>query len=115
MSAPGTYAMHILDEIIAHKRQEVERAATQKPLLELKSAVADLPPAPGGRFKKALTGSQGQVALIAEIKKASPSKGLIREDFSPAELAAAYQSGGANALSVLTDKKYFQGEDRYLA
>ena len=101
--------MTILDTIIATKRDEVaaRRAALPDP--------APHPSAPRG-FRAALdrTAAAGRHALIAEIKKASPSKGLIRPDFDPPAHARAYQAGGATCLSVLTDEKYFQGADAYL-
>lgn len=105
--------MSILDEILAHKRQEVEQSAALKPLSEIKAALNDSPPRVHGRFERALRDA-GRPALIAEIKKASPSKGLIREDFEPASLARAYAAGGASCLSVLTDVRYFQGHPDYL-
>jgi indole-3-glycerol phosphate synthase len=104
--------MSILDEITAHKRQELEELQRVRPLAELKAGIGDLPPKQGRTFTDAL--SAEEVSLIGEIKKASPSRGLIRDDFDPAQLAAAYQRGGAAALSVLTDKKYFQGANEYL-
>ena len=104
--------MSILDEITAHKRQELEELQRVRPLAELKAGIGDLPPKQGRIFTDAL--SAAGVSLIGEIKKASPSRGLIRDDFDPAQLAAAYQRGGAAALSVLTDKKYFQGANEYL-
>jgi len=106
--------MSILDEIIAHKRQELEALERVRPLAELEAVLGGLPPRTRGAFSKALTAG-ACVSLIGEIKKASPSRGLIREDFDPAALAAAYQKGGAAALSVLTDRKFFQGSDEYLA
>ena len=105
--------MSILDEIIENKRREITWSQQARSLEELKQMVADLPPVPGNCFSKALT-KEKKVSLIAEIKKASPSAGLIRTDFDPQAIAAAYASGGAAALSVLTDKKYFQGDDKYL-
>ncbi|HUU30226.1 MAG TPA: indole-3-glycerol phosphate synthase TrpC [archaeon] len=104
----------ILDKILEHKRQEVAAAQRELPLNELKSRLRDLPQSRGkSRFARALTKTD-KVSLIAEIKKASPSAGLIREDFDPRALGAAYAEGGASALSVLTDRKYFQGADEYL-
>ena len=101
--------MTILDTILATKREEVaeRKAANPNP--------APSPSAPRG-FKAALdcTAAAGRHALIAEIKKASPSKGLIRADFDPPAHARAYQAGGATCLSVLTDERYFQGADAYL-
>jgi len=105
--------MSILDRIIEHKREEVSLAARKLPLAEIKEKLRDVPLAEKNRFSKALTARPG-VSLIGEIKKASPSRGLIREDFDPAALAAAYAKGGASALSVLTDRKYFQGSSQYL-
>ncbi|MBB5745775.1 indole-3-glycerol phosphate synthase TrpC [Brevundimonas variabilis] len=104
----------ILDRIAAYKRIDVagRKAAAPQDMLERRAAEAD---APRG-FRAALDRSarSGRPALIAEIKKASPSKGLIRKAFNPPELAKAYQEGGASCLSVLTDEPSFQGNDSYL-
>ena len=99
----------ILDKIVAHKRSELEAVTT--PLDELKAAIADAPEVRD--FAAALAGDG--VSLIAEVKKASPSKGVIRVDFSPVEIARAYSVGGASCISVLTDENFFQGKLDYLA
>jgi indole-3-glycerol phosphate synthase len=104
----------ILAEICARRRADVAERKAAVPLagLEREIAAGD---APRG-FVRALEAklARGELALIAEIKKASPSKGLIRSDFEPAALAAAYAAGGAACLSVLTEAPHFQGSDRYL-
>jgi indole-3-glycerol phosphate synthase len=101
----------VLDEIVAHKRQEVRLAQQQTPFASLEE---QLPAAPVVRgFLTALKKS-AQPGLIAEVKKASPSAGIIREDFSPIEIARTYESAGATCLSVLTDEKYFQGHLGFL-
>ncbi|MCO5095133.1 indole-3-glycerol phosphate synthase TrpC [Denitratimonas tolerans] len=104
----------ILEKILARKREEVAARRAQVPQAELAARCGDAAPARG--FAAALERriAAGEAAVIAEVKKASPSKGLIRPDFDPARIAASYEAGGAACLSVLTDVDFFQGEDAYL-
>jgi indole-3-glycerol phosphate synthase len=130
----------ILDTILDTKQEEVAALRSRQKMADLIAACADLPPTRG--FKASLTpnpspkpgkgeldnnsplsqawergagGVRANIALIAEVKKASPSKGIIREDFDPVAIARAYQQGGVSCLSVLTDERYFQGSLTYLA
>jgi len=104
----------VLEKICADKRAHVAIRRAERPLEEVRDLARAASPPRG--FAAALTArvEAGGYGLIAEIKKASPSKGLIRADFDPAALARAYRAGGAACLSVLTDGPYFQGSDAYL-
>ena len=110
---PEAEPRHILEEIVWQKELEVEKRRELTKLLELQKAVKDSQPPRD--FLGALKNSVRQPALIAEVKKASPSKGVICENFNPAKIAQAYEKGGANCLSVLTDEKFFQGSFENLA
>ncbi|MGA1876459.1 MAG: indole-3-glycerol phosphate synthase TrpC [bacterium] len=101
----------MLEEILGWKRTEVARQKSGVPLSGLKKACRDLPPVLD--FQKALQGAT-RISIIAEIKKASPSRGIIRRDFDPLQIARCYEREGAAALSILTDRKFFQGDLRYL-
>lgn len=103
----GGDPQHILEEIVWHKEREVAQMRESRSLLDLQKKVAQLPPPLD--FLGAIARAKTQPALIAEVKKASPSKGIIRPDFDPVAIAQAYQRGGATCLSVLTDRKFFQG------
>jgi indole-3-glycerol phosphate synthase len=108
----------ILDTILAEKRQELARAKAQRPSAAMRArAEAAQSNDPPRNFAGALREriEAGEPAVIAELKKASPSKGVIRADFDPAAIAASYKKGGAACLSVLTDEKFFQGRAEYLA
>src|SRR3954466_8881107 len=102
----------ILDEIVESKRREVAASRLRLPLDELEVQAAEAPPVRD--FRAALEG-RGPIRLIAEVKKASPSAGVLRADFDPIAIARTYQAHGAACLSVLTDAKFFQGHLTYLA
>ena len=102
----------ILDDIVAYKKQELEGAKKKLPLRELVSAAAEIPPAIDFLDLHAKTPG---VKIISEIKKASPSKGVIRDDFDHFSIAREYEASGAFALSVLTDRKFFGGDISYLS
>lgn len=101
----------ILRRIMRTKREELDRATAAVPLAELRARLADAPPV---RDFFAAVSAPGAVRVIAEVKKASPSKGVIRADFDPVAIARIYAAEGAAALSVLTDETYFQGHLSYL-
>ena len=105
--------MNILDEIAAHTRERVRLAKASKPLESLKAQALSLPQKSPFMFERALRKESG-LAFICECKKASPSKGLIAEHFPYLEIAREYQEAGADAISVLTEPKYFLGRDEYL-
>ena len=104
----------ILDRILARKVEEIAERSARVPMAELIARVADLPDTRG--FAAAIEAKieAGLSAVIAEIKQASPSKGVIRADFDPAAIAQAYAEGGATCLSVLTDADFFRGHEDYL-
>lgn len=103
---------NILEQIVATKRSEIAESRRRMPLEELEAQAADAPPTRD--FRAALVGP-GPIRLIAEVKKASPSAGVIRNDFDPVAIARIYQAHGASCVSVLTDVRYFQGHLSYLA
>lgn len=106
----------MLSKIIRTKKEEVEYLKTKIPLPELKSKIRDMEETRG--FLKSLKQGDDKshtTKIIAEIKKASPSRGIIREDFDPLKIAEIYQENGASAISVLTDKPFFQGDIEYLS
>lgn len=109
-----TSAPTILKKILARKAQEVASRRASVSLADLEARITEQTPARG--FAAALHArvSAQRPAVIAEVKKASPSKGVIREDFHPSQIAASYADGGATCLSVLTDVDFFQGADEYL-
>ncbi|MCY4054952.1 MAG: indole-3-glycerol phosphate synthase TrpC [Cyanobacteria bacterium MAG CAR4_bin_6] len=104
---PESEPRHILEKIVWAKGEELEQARQRVPLQELQQQVEQLPPTRG--FRRALHQAAARPAVIAEIKKASPSRGVIREDFDPVALSRAYAAAGASCISVLTDRQFFQG------
>jgi len=114
VTLPESKPQNILEEIVWYKEQEVEKMRDRLSLLDLRVKVKNLTSQPKD-FLRALLNSPKKPALIAEVKKASPSKGVIRADFDPSAIATAYEKGGATCLSVLTDSKFFQGSFDNLA
>lgn len=112
IQVPGAEPQHILEEIVWQKEKEIDQLRETTPLIELQKQAKDAPPVRD--FLAALRQGKTTPAVIAEVKKASPSKGVIREDFDPIAIAQAYQAGGASCISVLTDEKFFQGSFAYL-
>ncbi len=104
----------ILKKICHRKVEEVSARAERLPLAELKARLAEAPPVRGFAAALAEQVAAGRPAVIAEIKRASPSKGVLRADFRPGEIATSYERGGAACLSVLTDADFFQGSDAFL-
>ncbi|MBD2564131.1 MULTISPECIES: indole-3-glycerol phosphate synthase TrpC [Nostoc] len=107
MTNQVTTSRHILEDIVLHKRQEVAQMQQEMPLSSLRQRLNAAPTV--RNFLTALQENSNQPSLIAEVKKASPSRGIIRADFDPVAIAQAYERGGAACLSVLTDHKFFQG------
>jgi len=110
---PDAAPRHILEEIVWHKETEIEKMRQTVSLADLQRRVQTVPPA--RNFLTALQQGKTKPAVIAEVKKASPSKGVIRADFDPVAIAQSYQAGGASCISVLTDRKFFQGSFENLA
>ena len=96
---------HILEQIVSYKQKEVAQRKESLPLTRVKKQFSS----PPQNFLHTLRSSSSKPAIIAEVKKASPSKGVIRADFNPVEIAQAYESGGGSCISVLTDEEFFQG------
>lgn len=105
--------MTILDTILADKRAEVVARQSARPQAELKARCVEMP-SPRGFLQALQQPKHGIASLIAEVKKASPSAGVIRPDFDPVQIARIYEENGASCLSILTDEKFFQGHDDYL-
>lgn len=104
----------ILNRILARKTEEVAERSVRLPLPELSARVGDMPPTRGFAAAMEAKIDAGRPAVIAEIKKASPSKGVIRPEFDPAAIAKSYAKGGAACLSVLTDRDFFHGSEEFL-
>ena len=107
-----------LETIVKNKKAELVQVKSEESLDLLKERMSESPPVrdfKGALMTTSTAGDTSATRIIAEVKKASPSKGIIREDFNPVELACTFEENGAVALSVLTDKKYFQGDLEYLA
>jgi indole-3-glycerol phosphate synthase len=104
----------ILQRILGRKREEVAERRRRETLGGLESRISEQSPVRGFAAALQRRAGAGEPAVIAEVKRASPSKGLIREDFDPAQIAGSYQRGGAACLSVLTDVDFFQGSDAFL-
>jgi indole-3-glycerol phosphate synthase len=113
ISGPETEPRHILEKIVWQKEIEVAALREKLPLLDLQKRLANL--APPKDFLAALKAQKTSPAVIAEVKKASPSKGVLREDFDPVAIAKSYAANGASCLSVLTDREFFQGSFENLA
>ena len=115
IKTPDSEPRNILEKIVWHKETEVDRMREAVPLQRLQQQIQGLPPTKG--FVRALRqqAEKQPPAIITEVKKASPSKGVIRADFDPVAIARSYESGGATCLSVLTDSRFFQGSFDYLA
>lgn len=111
---PDSEPRNILEKIVWQKEKEVEKMRNNLSLLDLRKQVQNLSFSPQN-FLSALINSTKKPALIAEVKKASPSKGIIKENFDPVAIAKAYETGGATCLSVLTDQQFFQGSFDNLA
>ncbi len=114
-SVPRAELPDILKKILRRKREEVAEKKAHRPAADIESRAKDAPPPRpfAGALRARL--AAGGDAVIAELKRASPSKGLLREDFDPASIAASYERGGAAALSVLTDRDFFRGADEFVA
>jgi len=102
----------ILDEIIAYKKEELAETKRRVPFSDIRAKASDAEPTRG--FEKSLSAG-GEIRLIAEVKKASPSRGVLREDFDPVAIAGIYAKSGASCISVLTERKYFQGRLEHLS
>jgi indole-3-glycerol phosphate synthase len=113
IKTPDSAPRNILEEIVWQKETEVDQLREKTPLLELQKKVRDL--SQPLDFVSALRNGKTNPAVIAEVKKASPSKGIIREDFDPVAIAQSYAKNRASCLSILTDQKFFQGSFEYLA
>ncbi len=111
---PSVPRKDILQEILRRKAEEVAARAASVPLADMRARAADMPATRGFAGAVEARIAAGGPAVIAEVKKASPSKGVIRADFDPASIARSYEAGGAACLSVLTDVDFFQGGDAYL-
>ncbi|MEC4811949.1 MAG: indole-3-glycerol phosphate synthase TrpC [Scytonema sp. PMC 1069.18] len=113
VALPDAEPNNILEKIVWHKEEEIEIMRSKLSLQELQRQVVDTPPTHD--FVAALRQGKTKPALIAEVKKASPSKGVLREDFDPVEIALKYEQSGASCISVLTDEKFFSGSFDNLA